>query len=66
MTLGPFVDAGAIGGIIGDPASRSARGWLVDAGGRATVGLLGGPALNFSWGQDLRTGRDAFYVTVTR
>jgi len=60
VRLGPFLDSG-----------RVWRGfvpwhWLWDAGLRLELRLLGHLGLSFSWGKDLRSGRNAFYLTTSR
>ena len=60
--LGPFVDTGTIkdeGTLLGS------QKWLVDTGAEAKLRVLGvGVALVY--GKDLRTGNNAFYVTLAR
>ncbi|MGB6974664.1 MAG: hypothetical protein WBD67_08290 [Terracidiphilus sp.] len=59
-TLGPFVDAGRMGGAL------SVQGWqkaLVDAGAEARLRVFG-TTLAFSYGKDLRTGNNAFYLRL--
>ena len=61
--LGPFLDSGRIY----DPSgSFGSRMWLWDTGGRTKVQILAGPTVMFVYGKDLRTGRNAYYFTVTR
>ncbi|HKT51959.1 MAG TPA: tetratricopeptide repeat protein [Candidatus Angelobacter sp.] len=62
VRLGPFVDTGKIsdpGGALGS------KKWLTDTGAEAKLRVLGvGVALVY--GKDLRTGNNAFYVTLAR
>ncbi len=56
VKLSPFLDAGRISGT---------RKWLFDTGAQAKLRVLGvGFALTY--GKDLRSGRNAFYVMATR
>ena len=58
VQLGPFVDIGKIA----DPGSAlGSREWLFDIGAQAKVRVLG-VGLVFSYGKDLRTGSNAFYL----
>lgn len=60
--LGPFVDTGKITGPGGALGSQK---WLTDTGAEAKLRILGvGVAL--AYGKDLRTGNNAFYVTLAR
>lgn len=62
LKLGPFLDTGKIT----DPSPLlGSRQWLFDAGGQFKVRVLG-VAAAFSYGKDLRTGHNAFYVTMQR
>ena len=63
MRLGPFVDVGRITDPSGDFISR---GWLCDPGVQSKVSLFGGLRVIFSYGKDLRSGRNAFYITAQR
>ena len=62
IRLGPFIDTGKItdpGGALGS------QKWLTDTGAEAKLRVLGvGVALVY--GKDLRTGNNAFYVTLAR
>jgi tetratricopeptide (TPR) repeat protein len=62
VRLGPFIDTGKItdpGGTLGS------HRWLTDTGAEAKLRVLGvGVALVY--GKDLRTGNNAFYVTLAR
>jgi tetratricopeptide (TPR) repeat protein len=60
--LGPFLDTGRIWDRSADLGSRK---WLFDAGAQARVRILG-TGVAFSYGKDLRSGNNAFFVTVTR
>lgn len=60
--LGPVVDIGRItdsGGPFGSP------NWLFDSGARLKLRLLATVTVAATYGRDLRTGRNAFYLTVT-
>ena len=60
--LGPFLDIGKIT----DPfPSLGAREWLWDIGVQAKVRVLG-VGVSFSYGRDLRSGKDVFYTAVGR
>ncbi|HJY87698.1 MAG TPA: tetratricopeptide repeat protein [Candidatus Acidoferrales bacterium] len=63
VRLGPFVDIGRITDPSGDFISR---GWLCDPGVQSKVILFGGLRVIFSYGKDLRSGRNAFYITAQR
>jgi hypothetical protein len=59
LQLGPFFDFGKIT----DPGtSLGSRQWLFDAGLQAKVRVFG-VGLVFSYGKDLRTGNNAFYLS---
>lgn len=61
LTLGPFVDTGKIT----DPSEAlGTKKWLVDAGAQLKVRALG-VRFALTYGKDLRTGRNAYYVYVT-
>ena len=60
--LGPFLDTGKITDPSGTLGSRL---WLWDTGLQAKVRVLG-VGVNFSYGKDLRSGANAFYVTLAR
>jgi tetratricopeptide (TPR) repeat protein len=62
VKIGPFVDTAKLSNSISGPQSTK---WLWDAGGQATVRVLGVGA-TFIYGKDLRTGNNAFYFTVSR
>jgi tetratricopeptide (TPR) repeat protein len=60
VQLGPFCDFGKIG----DPgAALGSREWLFDTGAQAKLRALG-IGLVFSYGKDLRTGNNAFYLSL--
>jgi len=59
--LGPFLDTGRIGGAL----FRDNNQWLCDAGAQAKVSVLG-TGVVFSWGRDLRSGRNVFYARTGR
>jgi tetratricopeptide (TPR) repeat protein len=60
LKLGPFIDTGKIT----DPvAALGSQEWLVDSGAEVKIHVLGVGAA-FTYGKDLRTGNNAFYVTV--
>ncbi len=60
IKVGPFLDIGKIS----NPSSMPGSGqWLWDTGAQAKLRILGS-GVAFSWGRDLRTGNNAFYVTL--
>ncbi len=60
LQLGPFVDIGKIT----DPGtSLGSHKWLFDTGAQAKLRIFSA-GLVFSYGKDLRTGNNAFYVSV--
>ncbi|HJT53745.1 MAG TPA: hypothetical protein VJ848_07820, partial [Candidatus Angelobacter sp.] len=62
IRLGPFIDTGKItdpGGALGS------QKWLTDTGAEAKLRVLG-VGLALVYGKDLRTGNNAFYVTLAR
>jgi tetratricopeptide (TPR) repeat protein len=62
LKLGPFVDTGKTT----DPVpGLGSRKWLWDAGAQAKVRVFG-IGVVFSYGKDLRTGNNAFYVSMLR
>ncbi len=62
LKLGPFVDIGRIG----DPGTElGSHKWLFDTGAQAKLRVFGS-GLVFSYGKDLRTGNNAFYVTLLK
>lgn len=63
LKLGPFLDSGRSYDSSGSFGSRM---WLWDTGGRTKLQILSGPTVMFVYGKDLRTGRNAYYFTVSR
>ena len=63
LRLAPFVDAGRAYDRTDGFGSRQ---WLWDTGASVKLRVLGGVALVFTYGKDLRTGRNAYYFTTTR
>jgi tetratricopeptide (TPR) repeat protein len=62
LKLGPFVDTGKI--TDSDPGLGSHK-WLWDVGGQAKARLFG-TGIVFSYGKDLRSGNNAFYLSMLR
>ena len=62
VKLGPFLDSGKITDPSGGLGSRK---WLWDLGAQTKVRVLG-VGLAFSYGKDLRSGNNAFYVSTSR
>jgi tetratricopeptide repeat protein len=62
VALGPFVDIGRIEGPSPDLGSHK---WLYDTGLQGKVRVLG-VRVAFSYGIDLRTGKNVFHVTTER
>jgi tetratricopeptide (TPR) repeat protein len=62
VKVGPFVDTGKIKDASPGLGSRP---WLWDVGAQAKARLFG-VAVVFSYGKDLRSGNNAFYVTMLR
>jgi len=63
VKLGPFLDIGRIT----DPSRDFiSRGWLWDPGVQFKARVLSTLDIIFSYGKDLRSGRNSFYVTVAR
>jgi tetratricopeptide (TPR) repeat protein len=60
--LGPVVD---IGRITDHGGSFGSRHWLFDTGARLKLRLLATVTVAATYGRNLRTGRNAFYVAVT-
>ncbi len=58
VKLGPFLDTGRAYGF-------NSREWLWDAGLQLKLRALGVEVI-FSWGKDLRSGRNTFYLTTSR
>jgi tetratricopeptide (TPR) repeat protein len=63
VKLGPFLDHGAVADSSGLFGSRR---WLWDAGAQCKIRILGSVTVVFSYGRDLRGGRDVYYGTVLR
>jgi tetratricopeptide (TPR) repeat protein len=61
VKLSPFLDTGRING----PAGLGSQKWLWDTGIQLKAGVLG-VGITFTYGKDLRSGNNAFYVTTTR
>lgn len=60
VKLGPFLDIGNIT----DPSTvLGSRKWLFDTGAEAKLRVFG-TVVAFSYGKDLRSGNNAFYVTL--
>jgi len=60
VKLGPFLDTGKI---TYPSAGLGSHKWLWDLGAQATVRVFG-VGVTFSYGKDLRSGNDAFYVAM--
>ncbi len=60
VKLGPFLDTGAIADP--NPALGSHR-WLYDTGAQLKLRVFS-TTVAFSYGRDLRSGNNAFYVTL--
>ncbi len=59
LRVGPFVDAGRV---YGAPGMRfGPAGWLCDVGIEARLKVLGAAEIVFTYGRDLRAGRNAWY-----
>ena len=63
LRLAPFLDTGRI---YDRSDGFGSRQWLWDTGASVKLRVLGGVALVFTYGKDLRTGRNTFYFTTTR
>jgi hypothetical protein len=62
LKMGPFLDTGKIT----DPfAALGSHKWLWDTGAQIKLRVLG-TGVVFSYGKDLRSGNDAFYLTMLR
>jgi hypothetical protein len=62
LTLGPFLDSGKIT----DPSSDlGSRKWLFDIGAQAKLRVFG-TGVVFSYGKDLRSGNNAFYLAMLK
>jgi hypothetical protein len=62
LKLGPFLDSGKI---TDSSAGLGSEKWLWDLGVQAKVRVLG-LGVAFSYGKDLRSGNNAFYVSMQR
>jgi len=60
VKLGPFLD---VGKITDASAGLGSQKWLWDLGAQATVRVFG-VGVAFSYGKDLRSGNNAFYVSM--
>ena len=60
VKLGPFLDTGKI---TDASAGLGSQKWLWDLGAQATVRVFG-VGVAFSYGKDLRSGNNAFYVSM--
>jgi tetratricopeptide (TPR) repeat protein len=61
VKLSPFLDTGRINGSFGLGSQK----WLWDTGIQVKAGVLG-VGVTFTYGKDLCSGNNAFYVTTTR
>jgi tetratricopeptide (TPR) repeat protein len=62
LKMGPFVDTGKIT----DPvATLGSHKWLCDIGAQIKLGVFG-TGVVFSYGKDLRSGNNAFYLTMLK
>jgi hypothetical protein len=61
VRIGPFFDTGRVWGAPGMRFGYS--GWMFDTGLRAELRVAGMARIVFTWGKDLRTGRNAWYAT---
>ena len=62
LKLGPFLDTGKIGGSTSALASNK---WLWDTGAQSKISVFG-VGVSLIYGKDLRSGNNAFYVTIGR
>jgi hypothetical protein len=62
MHLGPFVDTGKI---TDDTPGLGSGKWLWDVGAQVKLRVFGS-GIGFSYGKDLRSGNNAFYVTLSQ
>jgi tetratricopeptide (TPR) repeat protein len=60
VTLGPFVDTGKMGDAL---AVTGWQKWMTDTGAEAKLRVFG-TTVAFSYGKDLRTGNNAFYLRL--
>jgi len=62
LTMGPFLDTGKIS----DPiATLGSHHWLWDTGAQLKLRVFG-TGVAFSYGKDLRSGKNAFYLTMLK
>ena len=61
VRVGPFFDTGRVWGAPG--ARFGYAGWMFDAGLQAELRFPGLARFVFTWGKDLRTGRNVWYAT---
>jgi hypothetical protein len=62
VKLSPFLDTGRING---PTIALGSKKWLWDTGVQTKFSVLG-VGITFTYGKDLRSGNNAFYVTTTR
>ena len=62
VRIGPFFDSGRITDRSGALGSRK---WQMDTGVQVKMRTLGGVGIVFSYGKDLRSGTNAFYLTTS-
>jgi tetratricopeptide (TPR) repeat protein len=62
LKLSPFLDTGRING---SAAGLGSKKWLWDTGVQTKLSVLG-VGITLTYGKDLRSGNNAFYVTTTR
>ena len=62
LKLSPFLDTGRINGPTPGLGSKK---WLWDTGVQTKISVLG-VGITFTYGKDLRSGNNAFYVTTSR
>lgn len=62
LKLSPFLDTGRINGPTPGLGSKK---WLWDTGAQTKISVLG-VGITFTYGKDLRSGKNAFYVTTSR
>ena len=62
VKLGPLLD---IGKITDSTPALGSHEWMFDTGAQAKLRVLGSGVV-FSYGRDLRTGNNAFYITVLK
>jgi tetratricopeptide (TPR) repeat protein len=65
LKLGPFLDSGKITDSSNERGGLGSQTWLWDLGAQAKVQALG-VGIVFSYGKDLRSGNNAFYLRFTR